>query len=72
MSKQEQLMEYIVQDVVAYIMEDTGAKLEEAMRRFYTSDIFSKLHDPETGLYLEGSAFIYELYKEEGNLFVKD
>lgn len=65
MSKQEQLMEYIVQDVVAYIMEDTGAGLEEAMYRFYSSKTFEKLHDPETGLYLEGSAFIYELYKDE-------
>ena len=60
-------MEYIVQDVVVYIMEDIGIKLEEAMRRFYTSDIFAKLHDCETGLYLEGSAFIYELYKAERN-----
>ena len=25
-----------------------------------------KLNDIETGLYLEGSAYIYELYKREG------
>ena len=58
-------MEFIVQDIVAFIMEDTGAPLDEAMHVFYSSDTFEKLHDAETGLYLEGSAFIYELYKTE-------
>lgn len=58
-------MECIVQDIVAFIMEDTGAALEDAMHCFYNSQIFVKLHDAETGLYLEGSAFVYELYKEE-------
>ena len=67
MSKQEQLMEFIVQDIIAYIMEDTGAPMDEAMRRFYTSDTFLKLHDSETGLYLEGSAFIYEMFKDEAS-----
>lgn len=65
MSKQDQLMEFIVQDIVAYIMEDTGASLDDAMHQFYNSRTFEKLHDTETGLYLEGSAFVYELYKDE-------
>lgn len=64
MSKQEQLMEFIVQDIIAFIMEDTGSPLDEAMCEFYSSDIFEKLHDVETGLYLESSAFVYELYKD--------
>lgn len=63
--KQEQLMEYIVQDIIAYSMEDTGMPLDAAMHRFYNSKTFENLHDPETGLYLEGSAFVYELYKDE-------
>lgn len=67
MSKQEQLMEFIVQDIVAFIMEDMGIPLEEAMHRFYSSGTFEKLHDAATGLYLEGSAFIYEMYKEEAD-----
>lgn len=58
-------MEYAVQDIVAYIMEDTGAAMDAAMYDFYNSTVFEKLHDVQTGLYLEGSAFLYELYKTE-------
>lgn len=65
MSKQQMLMEYITQDVVAFIMDDAQLPLEAAMRAFYTSQTFLKLTDPETGLYLDSSAAVYELYRNE-------
>lgn len=64
-NKVELLMEMAVQDIVAYIVEDTGKEFDEAMREFYLSSVFEKLHDESTGLYLEGSAYLYELYKSE-------
>lgn len=39
--------------------------MEQAMERFYMSGVFDKLNDIETGLYLEGSAYIYEMLKRE-------
>ena len=39
--------------------------MEEALDQTYLSDSFKKLADPETGLYLEGSAYVYELIKRE-------
>lgn len=39
--------------------------MEEAMEVFYLSDTFRKLADTETGLYLEGSAYIYEMLQRE-------
>ena len=65
MSKADMLIEYIVGDIISYIMEDNNLKIGEAMAIFYDSRIFEKLHDIETGLYLNGSAYVYELFKEE-------
>lgn len=65
MSKREQLIEYITDDVVSFIMEDFKVPILEAMRRFYTSETFSKLNNIETGLYLESPAYIYDIYKSE-------
>ncbi len=63
--KKELLIEFILQDVVAFILEDQKIDIEEAMYIFYNSSIFNKLHDIETGLYLESSAYIYEILKDE-------
>lgn len=65
MSKQEQLIEYITDDVVSFIMEDFKVPVLEAMQCFYTSETFSKLNNIETGLYLESPTYIYDIYKSE-------
>lgn len=65
MSKQDQLIEYITDDVVSFIMEDFKVPILEAMQRLYTSETFSKLNNIETGLYLESPTYIYEIYKSE-------
>ena len=65
MSKQEQLAEYIVQDIVSYIMEDDGVDMINAMHRFFTSMTYEKLIDQETGLYRESSAYVYSIYADE-------
>jgi hypothetical protein len=65
MTKQEQLMEYIVRDVIEYLVADDGMNVKDAMSQFYNSEVFEKLHDPETGLYLDSSAYVYELFRGE-------
>ena len=65
MGKKEQLIEYCIQDIVDYISEDENVPYDEAMKMFYNSDTFSKVVDEETGLYLESSAYVYEIYKDE-------
>ena len=65
MSKAEQLMEYITQDIVTFIVEDKDIEYDEAMRQFYGSDVFEKIHDAKTGLYLESAAYVYDLFKIE-------
>ena len=59
------LTELNIQDIIAYIAEDTKVEYDEAIDRFYRSETFSKLTDKETGLYRESAAYIYELFKAE-------
>ena len=67
MSKQEQLIEYIVQDIVDMFSLDQNIEYDEAMNKFYNSEVFEKLQDKETGLYMESSEYVYDLFKDEIN-----
>lgn len=67
MSKQDQLIEYIVQDIVDMLATDQNIEYDEAMNKFYNSEVFEKLQDKETGLYLESSEYVYDLFKDEMN-----
>ena len=67
MSKQDQIIEYIVQDIVDMLATDQNIEYDEEMNKFYNSEVFEKLQDKETGLYLESSEYIYDLFKDEMN-----
>jgi hypothetical protein len=65
MGKAEALIEAVAQDLAALQMADEGVSLSEALDRLYESVTFDKLSDPETGLYLNSSAYVYELLRDE-------
>lgn len=66
MNKQIQyLVEGITKDIIAYLMEDNGYDLSTALKEFYNSETFAKLSDETTGLYIESSAYVYEILKGE-------
>ena len=67
MCKKSQLIEYIIQDIVDMIAIDQNIEYDEAMNKFYNSEVFEKLQDKETGLYLESSVYVYDLFKDEMN-----
>ena len=67
MDKQEQLIEYIVQDIVDMFSSDQNIEYDEAMNKFYNSKVFEILQDKETGLYVESSEYVYDLFKDEMN-----
>jgi hypothetical protein len=67
-NQQQEMIEYTTQDVVRYLMEDNGTAMEQAMNQFYMSETFEKLSDIETGLYLEGATYIYEMLKRENKI----
>lgn len=65
--KQKQLMEYAAQDLIAMLVEREHLSIEDAMQRFYHSKFYEKLLDSETGLYLEGSEYLYGVMTEMGD-----
>ena len=67
MDKQKQLMEYIIQDIVDMFATEQDIEYDVAMDKFYNSEVIEKLQDEETGLYLESSDYIYDLFKDEVN-----
>ena len=65
MTKQDQLMEFCVQDIIERIVKEQNIDYDEAMNLFYSSQTFAKLNDIETGLYLESSDYVYTLFQDE-------
>lgn len=66
MNKRAQyLIEGITKDVVTYLMQDNGMDMPAALSMFLNSETFEKLSDSSTALYIESSAYIYEILKSE-------
>ncbi len=63
--KTQYLVEGITRDIIAYLMEDRDIDMPEAISLFHNSETFEKLSDEATGLYIESSAYVYELLKSE-------
>ncbi|MBD8347742.1 hypothetical protein [Dysgonomonas sp. HGC4] len=63
--KAQYLIEGITKDIIAYLMEDHGMSMPEAIVLFHNSETFEKLSDEATGLYIESSAYVYEILKSE-------
>lgn len=63
--RMQYLVEGITKDIIVYLMEDGGYDLPTALKEFYNSETFAKLSDEATRLYIESSAYVYEILKEE-------
>ena len=57
------LTDYVLSELVKYVMQDTGCGIEQAMEFVYNSPIMSALQDEEGELYVQSPAYIYELMK---------
>ena len=67
MSKEQQMIEYMVQDLVEMLTEAQGIEYDVAMRTIYESQIYEKVVDIETGLYRESPSYVYGLLQDELN-----
>ncbi|MCW4126854.1 hypothetical protein ONT16_00970 [Prevotella copri] len=56
-----------VEEIVSYLQEDYGMKILDAFDTVYNSNIYKKLIDTETGLYIQSPLYIYDYLKEEIN-----
>ncbi len=63
--KAHYLIEGITKDIIAYLMQDNDMDMPEAISLFHNSETFEKLSEETTGLYIESSAYVYEILKSE-------
>ena len=57
------LTNYVLSELVKYVMEDTGCGIEQAMEKVYESPLMEALQDEENELYVQSPAYLYELMK---------
>ena len=61
------VMDCDVEALVSYLQEDCHLSLSEAFEKVYSSKVFEKLKNRQTGLYLQSPAYIYGFLQEELN-----
>lgn len=59
------LKEGLASDLVQFLMKDYKIDLHAALSTLYDSDTYSKISDPSTGLYYQGSRYVYSYLQNE-------
>ena len=59
------LTDYVLSELVKYVMEDTGCSIEQAMERVYNSPLKTAFQDEEGELYVQSPAYLYELMNQK-------
>lgn len=62
---QKEMIEHTTQDIAGYLVEDYCISIKQALDVFFLSKTFEKLSNVNTGIYLQGPAYVYEMLKEE-------
>lgn len=57
--------EGMTSDIVQFLMHDYGLDMQTALETLYDSDTYSKICDPATGLYFQGSRYVYSYLQNE-------
>lgn len=58
-------IECLASELTQMLMEDYGWDIPRALDELYRSETFSKLNDPECGLYFQGAVYIYQFLQNE-------
>lgn len=59
------LKEGLTTDLVEFLIADYKLSLQSALDTLYESDTFSKICNPDTGLYYQGSKYVYTYLQNE-------
>lgn len=61
----QNMKEEIVKDMISRLMEERRLSLQQAFDVVYTSRLFEKLSNPNTGLFFRSSGYVYSYLLEE-------
>lgn len=59
------LIECLAAELTEMLMTEYGWDIRRALDELYSSATFSKLNDPECGLYYQGAVYIFQFLKSE-------
>ena len=59
------LTNYVLSELVKYVMEDTGCGIEQAMEKVYKSPLMEALQDEENELYVQSPGCLYEMMNRQ-------
>ena len=66
MNKDKQfLIECLKEDLIAMLMDTYGVSLDEAADQLYNSRTYSLLENEQSGLYYQGSVYVFDMLREE-------
>ena len=58
-------IEYLASELTEMVMEHYGWDMLKALDTVYNSETFAKVNDPKTGMYYQGSVYIFDFLKSE-------
>lgn len=58
-------IECLATELTEMLMEEYGWDIRRALDELYSSATFTKLNDPECGLYYQGAVYIFQFLKSE-------
>lgn len=61
----EYMKEAMTTDLAELLSKDYNISIIESLDILYSSETFSKLSDPNTGLYFQSSLYVYSILKNE-------
>lgn len=61
----QNMKEEIVKDIISRLMDERNLPMQKAFDVVYTSRLFEKLSDPNTGLYFQSSGYVYSFLIDE-------
>ena len=59
------LTNYVLSELVKYVMEDTGCGIEQAIEKVYKSPLMEALQVEENKLYVQSPAYLYEMMNRQ-------
>ena len=62
-SEFQYIRDCLLTQMIHILIEEEHLSLEDAMDRVYSSELFEKLSDPETGLYIQSPRYLLSYLK---------
>ena len=59
------LIECLSEDMITMLMEKYAMSLDEAADKLYNSRTYSLLENEQSGLYYQGSVYVFDVLREE-------